>query len=547
MIVANTCYSRVMKPSKVLSREGRSTSHHLDLLDQPTGTSGPEGCAIPCEGAPKSRQKNMSRQNMWVVGMAGRRSIDPIDAIWLNMDRPNNLIVIDSFMWFDEPLDWDRVTRVLRTRLVDRYPVFSQRPVGPSWPLGLPSWEDDPDFDLDRHLVRTRLPEPGDDAALQSYLEEQIPRPLDRNHPLWEYHLIDGYRSGCAIMARFHHALADGAALTEVLLSATDTTPDGDLHPAEPAQTQPEHPQPGRSTGKLPSLLGAALQTAETATSATRSALRLLSGLPSLASPRALVDTLTLAQQTGKITSKLLLTNNPDSPLTGIPGLAKRVVWSAPRQLDDVKAIGRLAGATVNDVLVSALAEALARYVASRGAHPVDLNTVVPVSLRKPGEPLPRELGNKFALVYLELPSGDHAPLERLALAKRRMDDIKRSPETAITFGMITAIGRTRPEIERVFVDFFSNKAFGVTTNVPGPRDLRYVAGVPMAGVLGWVPGSGHQSVGACIFTYNRTVRVGFKADAGIVPDPEKLVCAFEESIEGLLQIAGNHVTNKYL
>ena len=190
---------------------------------------------------------------------------------------------------------------------------------------------------------------------------------------------------------------------------------------------------------------------------------------------------------------------------------------------------------------MTALSEAFAQYMAGRGSSPVDLNTMIPVNLRKPGEPLPRELGNKFALVFLELPSGEHAPLERLALAKARMDDIKHSPEAVITFGLITAIGRTNPDVERVLVDFFSNKAIGVTTNVPGPREQRYVAGVPMTGVLGWVPGSGHQSVGACILTYNQTVRVGFKVDAAIVPDPDKLVYAFDESISDLLDIAAAH------
>lgn len=488
--------------------------------------------------------------------MPEKRPIGSVDTIWLNMDRPDNLMVIDGIMWFDEPVDWDRVTRVLRTRLVGRFPVFSQRPVDPPVLIGPPSWEDDPDFDLDRHIIRTRLPAPGDDATLQAYLEDQIHRPFDRLHPLWEYHFIDGYRSGAAIMSRFHHALADGAALTEVLLSTTDDTPDGDL--PEPQRRRRPEPEPehlaarptapeaaGRVTqGNLPipasALLGAATWMAGQASSAARGALHLLSSLPHLADPRTIVDVLTLTQQTGYVTGKLLLAGNPPSPLSGNPGPIKRVVWSAAHPLDEIKNAGRLAGATVNDVLVTAVSDAFARYLRNHGADPVDLVTMIPVNLRKPGEPLPRELGNKFALVFLRLPSGGHAPLERLSLAKQRMDDIKRSPEAVITFGMITAIGRTKPDIERVLVDFFSNKAIGVTTNVPGPPERRYMGGAPMAGVLGWVPGSGRQGVGVCIFTYDGTVRVGFKVDAGIVPDPEKLVHAFDESISNLLQITGN-------
>jgi hypothetical protein len=80
-------------------------------------------------------------------------------------------------------------------------------------------------------------------------------------------------------------------------------------------------------------------------------------------------------------------------------------------------------------------------------------------------------------------------------------------------------------------VDFFADKAIGVTTNVAGPRARRVLAGVPVTSVLGWVPGSGNQTVGACIFTYAGTVRVGFMVDAGVVPDPQALLTAFEREL----------------
>ena len=246
----------------------------------------------------------------------------------------------------------------------------------------------------------------------------------------------------------------------------------------------------------------------------------------------------TLAQQTGHVVDKLLLGSLPAGPLTGVPGVRKRTVWSAPHDLNAVKRIGRLSGATVNDVLVAAVSSSLSSYVLDRGGEAADLTTMVPVNLRPLDRPLPRELGNRFALVLLPLPTGPYAPLLRLAEAKRRMDAIKTSPEAVLTFGLITAIGRTSPEIERLLVDFFSGKAFGVTTNVIGPRQVRYVAGTRLTGVLGWVPGSGHQTVGVSIFTYDRTVRVGFKVDAVVVTHPEALVHGFDEALDELQRMA---------
>lgn len=460
--------------------------------------------------------------------MPERRVVGPVDTMWLNMDRPNNLMVIDGVMWFDEPIDWERHRAVLQRRLIDRYPVFSQRPVPPSSPFGLPHWEDDPDFDLDRHLRRVTLPSPGDQGVLQRYLEQQIGVPFDRTHPLWEMHLIDGYGSGCAIVSRLHHSLADGIALSQVLLSLTDASPTADLE--EPEEESSAHGQGG--------LLGAAGALRDTAAHAVQDSLHTMIQLPRLAKPSNVVDVLELGWKTGKIADKLLLGHNPLTPLSGEPGIEKRAVWCEPRPVAEVKRVSRLTGSTVNDVLVAAASGAINAYMRDRGAEPVDVSTMVPVNVRPLDRPLPRELGNRFALVILKLPTGVTAPLQRVAESKRRMDEIKHSPETIITFGINQLIGRIEPHVEKYIVNFFSNKAIGVTTNVIGPRQPRYVAGVQIAGVVSWVPGSGRQTLGVCIFSFADTVRIGFKTDATVIPDAEKLVQAFDEEMDELLRIA---------
>ncbi len=464
--------------------------------------------------------------------MGSGRAIGAVDSIWLDMDRATNLMVIDSIMWLDGPVDWERLTAVIRHRLVDRYPVFHQRPVNASTPLGVPHWEDDPDFSLGRHLRRVVLPAPGDDRHLQLYVESQMHRPLDRQHPLWQVHVLDGHVRGSVVLTRFHHALADGIALAQVLLSLTDADPKGDA-----AEPEPE-PEPARQVQRPATVLAVASSVTESATCALRGALHLLSQLPRTLTPAFAGDALALAVQTGHIADKLLLGANPDTPLSGAPGVLKRAVWSRPRPVSDIKRVGRLAGATVNDVLIAALSGAITAYLVDHGGDPTDLTTMVPVSLRPLGRPLPRELGNQFALVMLPLPTGLSAPLQRLSEAKLRMDSIKRSPEAVLTFGLLSAIGRASPDIARLAIDFFAAKTIGVTTNVAGPSVGRYVAGSRIAGVLAWVPSSGRQTVGVCIFSYDGKVRVGFKVDAGVVPDPARLVRAFEHEMDVLQRMA---------
>ncbi len=452
---------------------------------------------------------------------ANRRQMSGADAMWLGADTDSQLMVIDAIMWTEEPLDWAEVTRVLEERLLDTYPVFRQRPVESSWPWVLPAWEDDPDFRLSRHVHRARLRAPGDDARLQTFLEKKVSRPLDRDRPLWEMWFIDGYQGGSAVFSRFHHAMADGMALAQVMMTLTDADPDPDAQRGGPAGAAGEHAAAGAVTGR--GLGGAVLAGA---TGLVRSALS-VPGLP------------VLGLRTVKVARKVLLDALPRSVLDGRPGPAKRMTWSQPRAIDEVKQVSRATEATVNDVLVAALSGALARYLDTRGQVVDHLTTMVPVNLRPPDRPLPRELGNKFALVLLHLPTGDLGPLERLREVSSRMTSIKHSPESVITSAVAEGIGHLHA-IERPFVDFFAGKAVGVTTNVIGPRQPRYLAGRQVAGVLGWVPGSGRQTLGVCIYSYAGTVRIGFKVDARTVPTPELLVSAFDEELDMLVDVTAH-------
>ncbi len=440
--------------------------------------------------------------------------VSPVDAIWLNMDRVENLMVIECLVLLDGPVDRERFEDVVRRRILDRYPVFGRVPVGPRHRGGLPRWREAPDFRLSNHIREVELPAPGDDSALQEYVASFLSTPLPRDRPLWEMHLVEGMAEGSAIFVRLHHALADGIALTEVLLSLTDATPDAD--PAG-ASTDPER--------TLSAWLNELIQILRGAPRALRNRLR----------ASRILTTLAVVGQGRRIMRKLLLTRNPDTAVSGRAGAVKKVVWSGPISFEQVRSFAKATGTTINDVLVTALAGSLHRYQLEHDGHAVDIPTMIPVNLRPPGQPLPLLLGNRFALVLLPLPSGQSTPRARLEETKRRMDRIKGSPEAIMTFGMIHAIGLTGRRLSRILVRFFAGKAVGVTTNVPGPRDHRYLAGTRINGLLGWVPGSGSQTLGTCIFTYAGTVRVGFKTDAGTIPDPERILADVHDELDALM------------
>lgn len=410
----------------------------------------------------------------------------PADALWWRADRPVNPLVIDTLLWTSEPLGRAGLIRLLRERLLARHPVFGQRVLEPPLGIGLPLWEDAPGFDVRDRVLQARLPAPGSLAELQAYVSRAISRPLDPAAPPWEVHLVQGYGRGSAVLFRVHHAMADGVALVRVLLSMTD-----------PAPNSPPDETDGRPTPAVHPVLPT--------------------------SPSDLAH----------VANKLVLGHDARTALHRPVGSQKVAVWSRARSLPKVKRAAKACGATVNDILLTALAEALSRYLTPRGGTVDHLTTLVPVNLRPPHEDLPPLLGNRFALVFLPLPTMDCSAAERLERTRREMLRIKGSSEATVTFGLMNAVGAAVPALEHLAVDFFSGKGIGVTTNVPGPRTARYLAGRRVAGLLGWVPGAGAQTTGVCIVTYAGSVRVGFRLDAG-VPDPGALVTAYDQALDAL-------------
>ncbi len=470
-----------------------------------------------------------------------QRPMSAQDALWLTMDRPNNLMVIDGVMLFDSAPDWSELMRATTERVIDRFPVFRSRALlGDSgW-----VWTIDPHFALDRHLHRVSLPAPAGTDELERYVAEQRARPLDRDRPLWEITLVDAVtlddgRVGAALVCRFHHAMADGVRLTQVMLSLCDTT---DPHvSAMVAREGPEGGPWGIASGIAgaagEALADAARAVARGATALARDTRQALEstwviGGEVVRSPGRLIDAFEamgldnrFANTTASVAKLALRGSTATTVWSGKPGVRKAVAWSPPLSLDEVKGVGRDHGASVNDVLLTAVAGGLRRYLRERGTDEVDeIEWMVPVNLVPIAENLPEDLGNFFALVMAVLPLEPSDPVERLRRTRDRMDRIKRSEEPIITFGVQRGISAAPRPVSTALTDFFANKAVGVLTNVPGPRAPLTFAGVGVHQVIGFAPSSGDQPMTCTVFSYAGTVTIGFATDAVLVPDPRELV-----------------------
>ena len=120
------------------------------------------------------------------------------------------------------------------------------------------------------------------------------------------------------------------------------------------------------------------------------------------------------------------------------------------------------------------------------------------------------------------------------------MDDIKGTPEAWVAFGVLSALGLTPRQIEKLMIDFFAAKVSAVMTNVPGPRKPIYLAGQRLRSLMFWVPRAGDIGLGLSILSYAGEVHVGIATDAGLMPDPQAIVDEFEAEIADMLRLVAS-------
>lgn len=454
---------------------------------------------------------------------AKREPMSRVDTAWLRMERGTNPMMITGVLMFAEQMSLKALRQVVKERFLE-YARFRQKPV--DTPAGA-YWQDDEHFDLDWHVQLAALPGKGDKRALERFVSQLSSSPLDAGKPLWQFHLVEKYDGGSALIARIHHSYADGMALVQVLLSLTDTAPT---------------PMKGSDLSKAWLKEGAAPVARRVG--AVQRAMKLGSkvGGAGVALYRDPSLGAMLAQEGGEIARELLqalaLPDDPPSLLRGPLGTTKRVAWADPLDLNEVKAVGRATGFTVNDVLMAAAAGALRSYLIERGEHVdgITLRATVPVNLR----PLEhaKQLGNHFGLVFLDLPVGESNPIRRLEFVGECMLQLKASRQAIVAFGLLAALGIAPPAVQSLALELLSRKATTVATNVPGPQQPLYLAGCMVKEMMFWVPQTGSIGLGISILSYNGRVHFGLIADAKLIPDPDAVIRRFGPEFEKLLYLA---------
>ena len=466
--------------------------------------------------------------------MGKRERMSSVDTAWLRMDSQANLMLIVGVYEFEGKVEYERLRRVVEERLLphDRFrSCVVQDATGYSWEL-------DDNFDLDLHLARTALPGSGSTANLKRLVGRLASTALDATKPLWQMHLVDNYNGGQALIIRIHHCIADGIALIGVLLALTSEDPAEQGDAEQPAASAKATGSTGTWDALLRPFTNATVRAIDSTSDAAVRALHASAAL--LEHPdsvgEAAGDAARLATQVARdLAGIALMENDTVTSLKGLPSGSKVVAWNEPLALDDVKAVCKALGCSVNDVLLASVAGAIRSYLEQQGEEVdgIELRAMVPVNLRDPRKW--KELGNKFGLVPLLLPVGIANPIARVYEVRRRMDQLKQSYTAVLTMGILGAAGLVPRALQRQALDFLAKKATAVMTNVPGPERPLYLAGAHVRRMMFWVPQSGNIGIGVSILSYAGGVQFGLIADKRLCDEPQRIIDRFEPEFEKLV------------
>ena len=461
--------------------------------------------------------------------MPSRERISNVDKAWLRMDRPSNLMQIVGIMLFEGELDFERLRLAVEQRML-AHRRFVQCVVAEGTGY---CWQDDPDFDLGNHLRRVVRRGRLGKAGLQRFVADLVTRPLDPGRPLWEMLVVDTALGGQALVLRIHHSIADGIALVGVVLALADgAAATKDSH--EPSVASGNDDEDDHEHDVFWQAIWRPL--ADAVLGSARLALDLRDQYgPLLSNPGQIIG---IGRDIAAEIAKLALMAN-DSPtrFKGKPGARKELAWSEPIPLAEIKAVGKVLGCSVNDLLLTAVAGSLRAYLVDRrdDVAGVEIRAMVPVNLRGPADL--GKLGNRFGLVALELPVGIENPLARLYEIRERMAKLKRSYQAELTLAILGVVGMLPKIVQQAVLDLLANKATAVMTNVPGPTSALYLAGAKLRQPLFWVPQSGDIGMGVSILSYDGNVQFGLMTDHKLVPDPQSIVDRFASEFDKFLML----------
>lgn len=417
----------------------------------------------------------------------------------------------------DRAPDWDHLRyRVERmTRLVPR---LRQRVVEPPLRLGPPRWVIDPDFDLDWHMRRIRLTAGAGWDGVLEIARVAAMADFDRDRPLWELTQVDGLPDGhVALVTKMHHALSDGIGAIQLMAYFVDFS--RDLPAVEELPPVPTEAH----------LSGLGLVTSSLRDDAAETVLTIARAATLLRNPAASVcDLVSTTASAARIVRPVMRAASP--VLTNRTTVRRLATFDV--SLHGLKAAARLGNGHLNDAFVAGITGGLRSYHLAHGTRVPTLRVTMPVSIRKPTDPIG---GNRITLLRFPVPVDPADPAERIARTAQIVRAWRQERGIGITQGIAFALNLA----PRSYIQGILRRIEFVASDVPGLSEPVYIAGARVLAYYPFGPTIG-TAFNATLISYVDKCNIGINIDVGAAPDTDDLVTHLRAGFDDVLALAAH-------
>jgi WS/DGAT/MGAT family acyltransferase len=457
------------------------------------------------------------------------RRMSAEDASFLYFETASAPLHIGSVGIFEGQVDFQRFYDSLNARM-HLIPRYRQKALIPPFYAGHPTWEDDPQFSLDRHLSLRQIEAPGTRAQLQQLCAEIFEPPLKRDRPLWDITVIHGVDGGknSAMISRVHHCMVDGVSGIELLLAIMDLVPN-----PEPTPPPAEPWRPAELPGPLQSWSDAVFQQWDQQVRAFNEA------TAGWLDPRAQFRQITALARAFETTVPAAVRPRPATPWNRRIGAKRAFAWTEIN-FQEVRGIRGKLGGTVNDVVLTVLGGALGRYLADKGQKTdgAALRFMIPVNVRSESEQ--GALGNRVSMMLPNIPIGIASPADRLMAVRAETERLKSSNQSA-AFETMLRYSENIPAAFYALAGINGVPPGGanlVCTNVPGPLIPLYSVGNRLLQSYPMLCLAGDMGIGVAIMSYEKALFIGITSDPEIIDDVDSIRAYIDDEFRLLRYVA---------